>query len=121
MDLDVFRLFIYYVAASVAFCFYSFLENHHGGECDCSGRPLPHVLNSRFVSEKLFVHVKNSLISRIQNIAGTTYAPGPILTHMCSTFTNVSTQGLITGIYHGQRDEYLRLSLVAFFFRDFLG
>ena len=51
MDLDVFRLFIYYVAASVVFCFYSFLENHHGGECDCSGRPLPHVLNSRFVSE----------------------------------------------------------------------
>ena len=52
MDLDVFRLFIYSVAASVVFCFYSFLENHHGGECDCSGRPLPHVLNSRFVSEK---------------------------------------------------------------------
>ena len=52
MDLDVFRLFIYYVATSVVFCFYSFLENHHGGECDCSGRPLPHVLNSRFVSEK---------------------------------------------------------------------
>ena len=51
MDLDVFRLFIYSVAASVVFCFYSFLENHHGGECDCSGRPLPHVLNSRFVSE----------------------------------------------------------------------
>ena len=41
MDLDVFRLFIYYVASSVVFCFYSFLENHHGGECDCSGRPLP--------------------------------------------------------------------------------
>ena len=55
MDLDVFRLFIYYVAASVVFCFYSFLENHHGGECDCSGRPLPHVLNSRFVSEKLCI------------------------------------------------------------------
>ena len=52
MDLDVFRLFIYSVAASVVFCFYSFLENHNGGECDCSGRPLPHVLNSRFVSEK---------------------------------------------------------------------
>ena len=52
MDLDVFRLFIYYVAASVVFCFYSFLENQHGGECDCSGRPLPNVLNSRFGSEK---------------------------------------------------------------------
>ena len=53
MALDVFRLLIYYVAASVVFCFYSFLENHHGGECDCSGRPLPHVLNSRFVSENI--------------------------------------------------------------------
>ena len=55
MDLDVFRLFISYVAASVVFCCYSFLENHSGGECDCSGRPLPHVLNSCFVSENEYI------------------------------------------------------------------
>ena len=24
-------------------------------QCDCSGRPLPHVLNSRFVSEKSYL------------------------------------------------------------------
>ena len=42
------------------FCFYSFLENHHGGECDCSGRPLPHVLNSCFVSEKDLFNIHNN-------------------------------------------------------------
>ena len=61
MDLDIFLLFIYYVAASVGFCFYSFLENHHGGECDCSGRPLPHELNNRFVSENANLFVGNTV------------------------------------------------------------
>ena len=66
MDLDVFRLFIYSVAASGFFCFYSFLENHHGGECDCSGRPLPHVLNSRFVSEKEYNYAEKVYNWKIQ-------------------------------------------------------
>ena len=51
------------MAASVVF-FYSFLENDYGSECDCSGRPLPHVLNSRFVSEKAPFRVYKSTDDR---------------------------------------------------------
>ena len=42
------------------FCFNSFLENHYGGECDCSGKPLPHVLNSCSVSEKCAYALKHA-------------------------------------------------------------